>query len=78
MQWGFTIFDHLFGVPLDTLEVELMLATSLETPDPLTVIFTIGEAFFHDKAPANGRQVLATDIKARLRSRLGRTGHLAG
>ncbi|HEX5479815.1 MAG TPA: ABC transporter substrate-binding protein [Dehalococcoidia bacterium] len=59
---GFTVFDHMWYVPTDTGEVELFLATKLEQPDPLTVIATIGDATFHDKAPVNGRAVKASDI----------------
>jgi peptide/nickel transport system substrate-binding protein len=61
---GFTVFDHMWYVPTDTGQVELFLATELEQPDELTVIATIGEAYFHDKAPVNGRQVEAEDIAA--------------
>lgn len=74
--WGFTIFDHLFGVPLDTLEPELMLGVNLEQPNPQTIIVTVGEAFFHDKAPADGRRILAGRYQSQLRSSLGGAGYL--
>ena len=64
--FGFTVFDHLFYVPLDTQHVELLLAQSVEQVDPegLEYRITIGESFFHDMPPVNGRPVLASDIKA--------------
>ena len=66
LAFGFTIFDHLFYVPLDTQVVQLMLATTVEQVDPegLEYRITIGESFFHDVPPVNGRPVLASDIKA--------------
>ena len=64
LTWGFTIFDHLFYTPLDTLQPELFLATSLEQPEPTRIIFKLGEGYFHDKPPINGRRVTARDVKA--------------
>ena len=66
LVFGLEVFDHMFYVPLDTQVVEPMLATKWENPDGegAETIFTIQEAFFHDKPPVNGRQVLAIDIKA--------------
>ncbi len=61
---GYTVFDHLWFTPTDTGIRELFLATSVEQPDDVTIIAEIGEAYFHDKPPANGRQVLAQDVKA--------------
>lgn len=62
--WGFYVFDHLFYTPLDTLKPELFLATSLEQPEPTRIIFKLGEGYFHDKPPVNGRRVTARDVKA--------------
>ena len=66
LAFGFSVFDHLWYVPLDTQEVELFLASNIENPDEqgLEIIISIQEAFFHDKPPVNGRQVLARDVKA--------------
>ncbi len=63
---GFTIFDHLWYVPTDTGVTELFLATNVEQVDDqgLETIVTIGDATFHDKAPANGRRILASDVAA--------------
>jgi len=61
---GFTVFDHMWYVPTDTGKVELFLAKTVEQPDALTVIATIGDATFQDKDPANGRKVTAEDIAA--------------
>ncbi len=61
---GFTVFDHMWYVPTDTGKLELFLATKVEQPDPETVIATLGDAVFHDKAPANGRKVTAQDVVA--------------
>jgi ABC-type transport system substrate-binding protein len=59
---GFTVFDHPWYTPTDTGVRELFLATGVEQPDDLTVIATIGDARFHDKAPVNGRKIDAEDI----------------
>lgn len=64
LTFGFTTYDHLWYVPIDTGEVEKMLAKELEIVDGLQVNVTIHDAVFHDKAPVNGRKVLTSDIKA--------------
>jgi peptide/nickel transport system substrate-binding protein len=63
---GFTVFDHLWYVPTDTGVRENFLATNVEIVDPqgLEINVTIGDATFHDKAPVNGRAVLASDVAA--------------
>jgi peptide/nickel transport system substrate-binding protein len=66
LVFGFTTYDHLWYVPIDTGQNELMLASDLEIVDEqgLQVNVTMHEAFFHDKPPVSGRQVLASDVKA--------------
>ncbi|MBI2724315.1 MAG: ABC transporter substrate-binding protein [Chloroflexi bacterium] len=71
---GFTVFDHMWYVPTDTGKTELFLATQIEQPDPLTIIVTLGDAVFHNKAPVNGRKVTAQDVAAsykRFRKEIG-------
>lgn len=68
LLWGFTIFDHLWYTPLDTGIRENFLAASIEQPDPLHFTVKLQESFFHDKAPANGRAVKASDVKASFES----------
>jgi ABC-type transport system substrate-binding protein len=64
LVFGFTAYDHLWYVPLDTGEVLPMLASEVEVPDPqgLEVICPIQQAFYHDKPPVSGRQVVASDV----------------
>jgi ABC-type transport system substrate-binding protein len=64
LLWGFTIYDHLWYTPLDTGIRENFLATSIEQPDPLQFTVKIGPSVFHNKAPINGRDVKASDVKA--------------
>ena len=66
IAFGGNVFDHLFYVPLDTQEVEFLLAENVEQVDPegLEYLITIKNSVFHDKPPVNGRPVLASDIKA--------------
>jgi ABC-type transport system substrate-binding protein len=59
---GFTVFDHLWYVPTDTGVRENFLATKVEQPDATTVIATIGDATFHNKAPVNGRAIKGSDV----------------
>ncbi len=56
-KWSFT--SHY--TPLATVKPHL--AESFEQPDPLTIIFKIREGIpWHDKAPMNGRELVAEDI----------------
>src|SRR5690349_9635871 len=66
LLWGFTIFDHLWYTPLDTGVRENFLASSIEQQDPLHFTVKLQDSVFHDKAPANGRAVKASDVKASL------------
>lgn len=61
---GFTVFDHLWYVPTDTGEVIKFLASDIEIIDELTIKVTLGDAVFHNRAPAGGRAVTAQDVKA--------------
>jgi len=54
----FNIFDRLVQYKQGTLEIEPGLATSWETPGPLTYIFNLREGvFFHDSTPFNASSV---------------------
>jgi peptide/nickel transport system substrate-binding protein len=54
----FNIFDRLVQYKQGTLEIEPSLATSWETPDPLTYIFNLRQdVFFHDSTPFNAESV---------------------
>lgn len=66
LLWGFTIFDHLWYTPLDTGIRENFLASSIEQQDPTHFTVKLQDSVFHDKAPANGRAVKASDVKASL------------
>ncbi len=68
LLWGFTVFDHLWYTPLDTGIRENFLAASIEQQDPLHFTVKLQDSVFHDKAPANGRAVKASDVKASLES----------
>jgi ABC-type transport system substrate-binding protein len=64
LYWGFLVYDHLWYTPLDTGIRENFLATSIEQADPLSFTVKIGQSFFHNKPPINGREVKSSDIKA--------------
>jgi len=64
LLWGFTIFDHLWATPRDTGKPEPFLADTIEHADPLKIVVTLKESYFHDMAPINGRLVKASDVKA--------------
>jgi len=68
LLWGFTIFDHLWYTPLDTGIRENFLAASIEQQDPLHFTVKLQDAKFQNKAPANGRAIKASDVKASLES----------
>ncbi len=54
----FNVFDRLVQYKQGTLEIEPSLATSWETPDPLTYIFNLRQGvFFHDSTPFNASSV---------------------
>ena len=54
-------FNHGWYDPIEVVKPHL--AESYETPDPLTIIFKIREGInWHDKAPMNGRELVAEDI----------------
>jgi peptide/nickel transport system substrate-binding protein len=44
--------------------LHLRLAASFEQPDPATYLVTLNKAAFHNRAPANGREVVAEDVAA--------------
>ena len=57
-EWG---FNHGWYTAIEVVKPHL--AESYETPDPLTIIFKIREGIhWHDKAPMNGRELVAEDI----------------
>ena len=65
-------FDTLY-LPFDTITGHL--AESWENPDPLTYRFNIRDGvFWHDKAPVNGRQLTAHDVKFTYERYLGLSG----
>ncbi|MFN8616555.1 MAG: ABC transporter substrate-binding protein [Dehalococcoidia bacterium] len=68
LLWGFTLFDHLWYTPLDTGVRENFLAASIEQQDAMHFTVKLQNSVFHDKAPANGRAVKASDVKASLES----------
>ena len=60
---------------LPDMVVTGMLAESWENPDPLTYIFKIrDDVFWHDKAPVNGRQLTAHDVKFNYERVVGLSG----
>lgn len=64
LTWCWWIYDHLFYTPFDTLQPELMLASSIEQVDDQTFTFKLKDSTFHNVAPINGRPVTALDVKA--------------
>lgn len=64
LVFGFTTYDHLWYVPIDTGEIENMLADNLEMVDPegTEINVTLQPSVFHDRAPVSGRAVIAQDI----------------
>jgi peptide/nickel transport system substrate-binding protein len=64
LVFGFTAYDHLWYVPIDTGKIEYMLAAKVEMIDPegLQVNVTMNPSVFHDKAPVSGRAVIAQDV----------------
>jgi peptide/nickel transport system substrate-binding protein len=64
LVFGFTAYDHLWYVPIDTGEIENMLADKVEMVDPegRQINVTLKPSVFHDKAPVNGRNVIAQDV----------------
>ena len=68
LTWGFLLYDHLWYTPLDTGIRENFLAASIEQQDPLHITVKIQDALFQDKAPANGRPIKASDVKASFES----------
>ena len=65
-------FDTLY---LPNVVVTGLLAESWENPDPLTYVFKIRDGvFWHDKAPVNGRQLTAHDVKFHYERIVGLSG----
>ena len=62
--FGFTTYDHLWYVPLDTGNVEKMLAQEIEMVDPegMEINVTLKPSVFHDRPPVSGRAVIAQDV----------------
>ena len=56
-----------------------LLAESWESPDPLTFVFHIRQGVrWHDKAPVNGRQLTAHDVKFNYERIVGLSGEKSG
>jgi peptide/nickel transport system substrate-binding protein len=63
LVFGFTMYDHLWYVPVDTGEIEQQLASDLEIIDEgMQVNVTLHEGFFHEKSPVNARMIEAQDV----------------
>jgi peptide/nickel transport system substrate-binding protein len=63
-EWGY--YDTLWKLKdiKDSDKLDLLLATSIEQPDNLTVIAKMKPSKFQNRAPANGRDVVAEDVAA--------------
>ena len=63
-EWGY--YDTLWKLKdiKESDKMDLLLATGLEQPDNLTVIAKMKQSKFHNRPPANGRDVSAEDIAA--------------
>jgi peptide/nickel transport system substrate-binding protein len=61
-----TYYDRLWALKdiRETDKLDLRLAASLEQPDTVTTIVKMKPSKFHNRAPANGRDVLAEDVVA--------------
>ncbi len=64
LYFGFTAYDHLWYVPIDTGKTETMLADQIELVDPqgAEINVKMKPSVFHKKPPVNGRPVIAQDV----------------